>query len=196
MPRRFSNPFASNTTTTSVSPAVGDKVTLSSRANCLKPTRFVQYFSSPKSKADAQTATAALLAAAHQQALHTPSTSISSPSLSLPTISLSTATADSANMDEPPTTLFQPPSPAEARRIARQHAQFGPLGAQSHRYTSRYEKGKFPEPITDEPPYYYLLTTYISYLILILFGHVLYVVMSGGMDLRQTGKRERPTFDL
>jgi serine palmitoyltransferase len=27
-------------------------------------------------------------------------------------------------------------------------------------------------PVEDEPPYYYLLTTYISYLILIIFGHV------------------------
>ena len=75
-------------------------------------------------------------------------------------------------MDEPPTTLFQPPSPAEARRIARQHAQFGPLGSQSHRYTSRFQGPEFPEPVMDEPPYYYLLTTYISYLILIVFGHV------------------------
>ena len=75
-------------------------------------------------------------------------------------------------MDEPPTTLFQPPSPAEARRIARQHAQFGPLGHSSHRYTSRHDGGDFKEPALDEPPYYYLLTTYISYLILIIFGHV------------------------
>ena len=29
-----------------------------------------------------------------------------------------------------------------------------------------------PEPVMDEPPYYILLTTYISYLILIIFGHV------------------------
>ena len=75
-------------------------------------------------------------------------------------------------MDEPPTTLFQPPSPAEARRIAKQHAQFGPLGSQSHRCTSRYQGGEFADPIQDEPPHYYLLTTYISYLILIIFGHV------------------------
>ena len=75
-------------------------------------------------------------------------------------------------MDAPPTTLFQPPSPAEALRLARQHAQFGPLGHPSHRYTSRFQGGEFPEPVMDEPPYYYLLTTYISYLILIIFGHV------------------------
>ena len=75
-------------------------------------------------------------------------------------------------MQDPPTTLFQPPSPAEARRIAKQHAQFGPLGSQEHRCTSQFQGGEFPEPVLDEPPYYYLLTTYISYLILIIFGHV------------------------
>lgn len=75
-------------------------------------------------------------------------------------------------MDEPPTTLFQPPSPGETRRLAKQHAQFGPLGHPSHRYTSQHQGGSFPEPVMDEPPYYYLLTTYISYLVLIAYGHV------------------------
>ncbi|KAI5280223.1 serine palmitoyltransferase component, partial [Ascosphaera acerosa] len=59
-----------------------------------------------------------------------------------------------------------------ARKLARQHAQFGPLSDPSHRYVSRHGGGEFPEPVMDEPPYYYLLTTYISYLILIAFGHV------------------------
>ena len=97
---------------------------------------------------------------------------ISSASLSLPAISLSSATADSTNMESTPTTLFQPPSPEEARRLAKQHSEFGPIGHQSHRYTSRHPGGPFPEPVIDEPPYFYLLTTYISYLILIAFGHV------------------------
>lgn len=142
------------------------------RPSASRSNRLSQFFfTTPKSKAEGQTATTALLA--QQQAfLSSSSPQISSPSLSLPTISLSTAIADSANMDEPPTTLFRPPSPAEARRTARQHAQFGPLGHQTHRYTSRHQGGDFPEPIQDEPPYYYLLTTYISYLILIIFGHV------------------------
>lgn len=68
--------------------------------------------------------------------------------------------------------MFQPPSPAEARRLQKAHAQFGPLNSQSHRYTSRHQGGEFPDPVLDEPPYFYLLTTYISYLILIIFGHV------------------------
>lgn len=54
----------------------------------------------------------------------------------------------------------------------REHAQFGPLGDSSHLYSSRHHGGTFPDPVMDEPPYYYLLTTYISYLILIAFGHV------------------------
>lgn len=74
-------------------------------------------------------------------------------------------------MPSEPKTLFQPPSPEEARRLARAHAQFGPLGSQSHRYTSKFQ-GEFADPVEDEPPYYFLITTYISYLILIVFGHV------------------------
>ena len=37
---------------------------------------------------------------------------------------------------------------------------------------SQHTGGIFPDPIEDEPPYFYLVTTYISYLILIFFGHV------------------------
>ena len=71
-----------------------------------------------------------------------------------------------------PLTLFSPPSPAEAKRIAKAHAAFGPLGSKQHLYSSRFTGDEFPEPILDEPPYYFLITTYISYLILIIFGHV------------------------
>ncbi|KAI9853684.1 MAG: serine palmitoyltransferase, long chain base subunit [Vezdaea acicularis] len=147
------------------------------RGSSSKANRLVQFFStSPKLRnSDYSPAASQLLAAAaaQQQAiLDSPSPRISLPSLSLPTISLSTANADGPTMQDPPTTLFQPPSPAEARRIAKQHAQFGPLGSQEHRCTSQFQGGEFPEPVLDEPPYYYLLTTYISYLILIIFGHV------------------------
>jgi serine palmitoyltransferase len=96
------------------------------------------------------------------------------PTLSLPTINLTTATGEKSKMEEmqKPLTLFSPPTPAEARRIAKQHAAFGPLGSKQHLYSSRFVGSDFPEPIEDEPPYYYLITTYISYLILIIFGHV------------------------
>lgn len=69
--------------------------------------------------------------------------------------------------------LFSPPSLEEARRIARQQAQFGTIADPSHRYVSQHPAGQeIEDPVEDEPPYYYLFTTYISYLILIVFGHV------------------------
>lgn len=175
MPRKTFNPFTIWPSTSPQPTAyISEKPETPLRRPPVRGNKFTQFFSTtPRSKSETQTATASLLAAAQQQNyLNSPSQQISGPTLSLPTISLSTARADSANTDEPPTTLFQPPSPAEARRIARQHAQFGPLGHSTHRYTSRHQGGDFPDPVLDEPPYYYLLTTYISYLILIIFGHV------------------------
>lgn len=175
MPLRTINPFSSNTPSITPSFEVMNekapirRAAVSPKAN----SRFTSFFStSPKSKGSDGTTLYA--AATQQQALFSsPSSQLNSPAtLSLPTICLSTATGEKSVKDERPTTLFQPPSPAEARRIARQHAQFGPLGSQSHKYSSRFEGGEFPEPIEDEPPYYFLLTTYISYLILIIFGHV------------------------
>ncbi|PQE33572.1 serine palmitoyltransferase protein [Rutstroemia sp. NJR-2017a WRK4] len=173
MPQRLPrNPF-----TSSISPAVitpqSDKTT-TRRQSTSKGNRLTNFFtSSPKTK-EQQSAQAALLsavAAQQQRLLDNPSPHISSPSLSLPTISLSTAKAGEANMDEPPTTLFQPPSVAEAKLQAKRDAQFGPLNHPSHRYVSQHH-GVLEDPIVDEPPYYYLLTTYISYLVLIIFGHV------------------------
>ncbi|KAF2011533.1 serine palmitoyltransferas-like protein 2 [Aaosphaeria arxii CBS 175.79] len=116
--------------------------------------RLTQLFGgSPKARSEALQA--ALIA--QQQALHN--------SPSPPSITLTNATGEKMP------TLYQAPSAEESRRIARAHAQFGPLGSQSHRYVSQFD-GEFSEPIEDEPPYYFLLTTYISYLILIVFGHV------------------------
>lgn len=69
--------------------------------------------------------------------------------------------------------LFSPPSADQARKIQRDHAQFAPISHPSHRYVSIHPAGKpVEDPVEDEPPYYYLLTTYISYLVLIIFGHV------------------------
>ena len=90
--------------------------------------------------------------------------------VSLPTISLSTATGE-LNSDETPTTLFEPPSTDEARKKERCDAQFGPLLDKSHLHVSADKGGPLEAPIEDEPPYYYVLTTYLSYLILIFLGH-------------------------
>jgi serine palmitoyltransferase len=132
-----------------------------------KGNRLTQFFSSPKAR-DQTSAQQALLAMSQQTAA---SRQISAATIPLPTISLSTATAGEPNSDEPPTTLFQPPSVAESRKQQRADAQFGPLLSQSHRYVSKHQGGSLPKPIEDEPPYYIVLTTYISFLLLIGFGH-------------------------
>ncbi|KAK7203761.1 putative serine palmitoyltransferase 2 [Myxozyma melibiosi] len=58
------------------------------------------------------------------------------------------------------------------QELKRRHAQFGPLVHPSHLHVSQQAKGVLPDFIEEEPPLFYLLTTYISYLILIIFGHV------------------------
>jgi serine palmitoyltransferase len=176
MPARTINPFAASSPviTSSLEPleAMNEKEPVRRSSFSKVNTRFSQLFStSPKSKPNDQAALQAALVAQQHLLLNSPSPQqINSSSLSLPTICLSTATGEKSPME--PTTLFQPPSPAEARRLARAHAEFGPLGSQSHRYISQAGDMPFSDPVEDEPPYYFLITTYISYLILIVFGHV------------------------
>ncbi|KAK4999918.1 serine palmitoyltransferase component [Elasticomyces elasticus] len=172
MPIRTINPFVtSSSLATSPSDALNEKTPISMpKSSAIRNNRLSQFFStSPKSK---NFDTTLHVASPHRAGFRPPSPQINMPTLSLPTINLTTATGEKSKTEERPMTLFQPPSPAEVRRIARQHAAFGPIGSQSHRYSSRFVGDDFPDPIEDEPPYYFLITTYISYLILIAFGHV------------------------
>lgn len=97
------------------------------------------------------------------------SPSAASPTLSVPSIRVS-----------PPGAEYEHPRPSSApdysrnwQEEAKKNAQFGRIGDHSHRHVSRHPKGTLvPQPIMDEPPYFYLITTYISYLIFIIFGHV------------------------
>jgi serine palmitoyltransferase len=130
------------------------------RLSATKTNRLSQLFSSsPKSKDQTS------LATMHQSQMNT----ISPSTVSLPTISLSTATGE-PNSVEPTTMLFKPQSAEELEQRQRSEAQFGPLLDQAHRYVS--QSHEFKQPIEDLPPYYFLLTTYLSYLALIVFGHV------------------------
>ncbi|EFX00517.1 serine palmitoyltransferase [Grosmannia clavigera kw1407] len=131
--------------------------------------RIAQLFSSKSAREPS--AQKSLLAMQPSPAVGGPSPQITASTLSLPSISLSTATAGEALSDEPPTTLFEPPSDAENEQRRRAEAQFGPLISQKHRYISEHLGGSLDPPVEDEPPYYYLLVTYISYLMLIAFGH-------------------------
>lgn len=173
MPARTFNLFASSSPSPS-SPALdamNEKRDQQRRESFTKGSKLTSLFggSSPRTRSEAAALQAAIIA--QQKALlNSPSPSpVNTSSVSLPAIHLT-----SASMEMKPSeakTLFQPPSAEEARALAKAHAQFGPLGSQAHRYTSQHT-GEFAEPIEDEPPYYFLLTTYISYLILIVFGHV------------------------
>lgn len=143
------------------------------RPSTSKGNRLTSFFSSsPKSKEG--TAQQALLAMQNHQGPNPPlSLGVSPSTVSLPTISLSTAgMGDAASIEPPTTTLFQPQSPEEVEYQRRADSQFGPLVHSSHRYVSKSHGKPLETPIEDEPPYYFLLTTYVSYLILILLGHI------------------------
>ncbi|EQK97818.1 serine palmitoyltransferase 2 [Ophiocordyceps sinensis CO18] len=170
MPRRLANPFAA-------SPAMPLSEKKSDRrpsTSTIKGNRLTYFFSSsPKSK-EQMTAQQALLAMQQQQQqLGAPYSGISPSSVSRPTISLSTAVAGEHNNIEPPsTTLLQSQTAEDMDRQRRVDAQFGPLVHPSHLYISKSHGEPLEPPVEDEPPYYFLLTTYISYLLLIVLGHI------------------------
>lgn len=92
-----------------------------------------------------------------------------SPTLSVPSIRVS-----------PPGVDYDSPRPSSApdysqkwHEEVKRNAQFGRIRDHSHRHISRHPRNtSVPLPVMDEPPYFYLITTYISYLIFIIFGHV------------------------
>jgi serine palmitoyltransferase len=119
------------------------------------------FFGGPKGK----NADIAAVIAAQEKALRShPSPSPTSP----PSITLSAATDEKSQSE----TLFEPPTAEELALKAREEAQFGPLVSKSHLCLSQHEGGELIDPVEDTPPYFYVLTTLVSYLILIVFGHV------------------------
>ncbi|KAK4554320.1 serine palmitoyltransferase component [Recurvomyces mirabilis] len=182
MPIRTLNPFAtispSSITTTTEIISEKEPIHIETREavapkKAFRPRFSIAFAGSPKTPRTAEIAPPQTrLEPPSQPAFRPPSPQI--PTLSLPTINLTSAQGERTKMEDTskPLTLFQPPTPAEARRRAKAHAAFGPLGSKQHLYTSQFTGTEFPEPIEDEPPYYFLITTYISYLILIIFGHV------------------------
>ncbi|KAI1003981.1 Serine palmitoyltransferase 2 [Podosphaera aphanis] len=174
MPQRLSRGTFAGPTISGITMPSGDR-SVNRRPSASKPNRLTQFFSSSPKNKELQSAQAALLQAVvaqQQHLLNNPSPSITAPSLSLPTISLSTAKASESNSDEIPTIHSVPYSAVEYKHQAKMETQFGPLGNKRHRYVSQHLGGDIVEPVEDDPPYYYLLTTYISYLVLIIFGHV------------------------
>jgi len=153
MPRKLTNPFSSTPTMTPPG-APAERRPSRSGGN-----RLTQFFSA-KNKDQPS---------AHQTLQPMQQQHTASP---LPSISLSSAAVGELEDDESTTTtLFQAPSAVEARKRQRAEAQFGPLNDQSHRYVSEHQGKPLEAPIEDEPPYFYVLTTYLSYLFLIFCGH-------------------------
>ncbi|KAH8157121.1 hypothetical protein CIB48_g11125 [Xylaria polymorpha] len=153
MPRKLTIPFGGSSTM-----AQPERIA-ERRPSQSKGNRLSQFFSSsPKSK--------------EQPSIqNSPAASITTSGLALPSISLSTATVGGPNNDES-TTIFQPIDSTETSLQRRRDAQFGPLLDPSHRYVSMHHGEPLAAPVIDEPPYYYVLTTYISYLLLLALGHV------------------------
>lgn len=53
------------------------------------------------------------------------------------------------------------------------HAEFGHCANESYRYTSQHNAAHPVKGVPEQdPPYYVLLTTYLSYILVILFGHL------------------------
>lgn len=51
--------------------------------------------------------------------------------------------------------------------------EYGKTTSKHHLYVSRHPEGEpFPTPIDDDPPYFIYIATYLSYLILIIIGHI------------------------
>ncbi|KAL5357969.1 pyridoxal phosphate-dependent transferase [Aspergillus floccosus] len=87
--------------------------------------------------------------------------------------SLRAVSGSSPALSKPTGTVNAPshPNPAAIRKLAKQHAEFGPLGDPSHLYTSQHPGGEIADPVLDEPPYFIALTTYLNFLVLIFLGH-------------------------
>lgn len=145
------------------------------RPSSSKGNRLSQLFANQKPK-DQTLAQQTLLGAQQQgqaqgQAQAQPPSAATSPQI--PAISV-TQPADADDEPLPPAKASEPlvsssaPTDEHQRKV---QAQFGPLTSPSHLYVSEHHGEPLAEPIIDEPAYYYVLTTYISYLLLIAFGH-------------------------
>ncbi|KAL4933692.1 pyridoxal phosphate-dependent transferase [Aspergillus undulatus] len=70
------------------------------------------------------------------------------------------------------TAATDPDSSTDAgEKLAKQHAEFGPLGDPAHLHKSVILDSDFSDPVVDDPPYFIVLTTYISFLVVIFLGH-------------------------
>ncbi|KAI1108370.1 serine palmitoyltransferase [Nemania sp. NC0429] len=160
MPRKLGIPFAGSSTT-----ALPER-TAERRPSQSKGNRLSQFFSSSTKTKDQPSAQQTLF-----NMQNNPASSVTASGTALPSISVSAAAPSEFANDESKT-IFQPTDSAEISLQRRRDAQFGPLLDGGHRYVSMHHGEPLAAPVIDEPPYYYVLTTYISYLLLLALGHV------------------------
>ena len=105
----------------------------------------------------------------------------STPPTSTPALSLSssiTSSSEDTLLDEYDLDnadgLALPPHPPNSEQVFTTiHTEFGHCANENYRYMSKHTPGTQVKSIKEQdPPYYILLSTYISYLILICLGHV------------------------
>jgi serine palmitoyltransferase len=69
--------------------------------------------------------------------------------------------------------LILPARPPNSNQVFKTlHTEFGHCASEEFRYTSTHTPGESLEAVEQDPPYYILLSTYISYIILICLGHI------------------------
>lgn len=69
--------------------------------------------------------------------------------------------------------LEHPPHPPTSeQQITTKHSEFGHCFNEAYRHTSVFQPGTAMSHPDEEPPYYVLMTAYLSYLAMIVFGHL------------------------
>ncbi|SPO03057.1 probable LCB2 - serine C-palmitoyltransferase subunit [Cephalotrichum gorgonifer] len=141
----------------------GERRPSSSKAN-----RLSQFFANPKTNKDQTLAQQTLLGPRQQsQNPQQPAMSPQIPAISVTQV----GGADESAISLASEPLVSSSSVLNDELQRKVEAQFGPLTHPSHLYVSKHHGEPLEEPVMDEPTYYFILTTYISYLLLIAFGH-------------------------
>ncbi|KAG1812440.1 serine palmitoyltransferase 2 [Suillus subaureus] len=88
--------------------------------------------------------------------------------------SVTTSSEDTIlNEDDTNNCLVNPLTPPTSEAFATVHTEFGYCANEAYRCVSQHDYTKpFQEHTIEEPPYYILFTTYVSYLMVICFGHM------------------------
>ena len=167
----------------SIAPAVPERAEMPSRPSPIafssaSPTQSI--FKKKKSLSGLSTATSYLSAVseADARARAHGSTPVSTPALSLSSSITSSSedtvlNEDNGALDFTDGLSYPKVPPTSEQVFTTVHSEFGHCANGEYRYTSQHRAGTAYKSIPEQdPPYYILLTTYISYIMVICLGHV------------------------